>query len=149
MKSIPDKHPNEDSSTGTPCSLWRRLLIMLYDAFAVFALLILATSLAMLAGFENLAAGRDPLFTLYLLAVWFIYLGWCWTHGGMTVGMRAWKVVIRHDGGGLPGWGRCLLRFVVSWLSALAAGLGFLWALFEPGKRTWHDLASQTRLLRR
>lgn len=137
------------NTAGTPCTLLRRLLIMLYDALAIIALLILATSAAMLAGFENLSAGRDPLFTLYLLAVWFTYLGWCWRHGGMTVGMRAWRVVIINDNGRPPGWGRCLLRFAVSWLSAAAAGLGFLWALFEPGRRTWHDMASATRLLRR
>lgn len=143
-ETVPElEHPQTQ-----PCGLLRRLLIMLYDAFAVIALLILATSLAMLAGFEELSAGRDPVFTFYLVAVWFLYLGWCWSRGGMTVGMRAWRVVIEEEGGSRPGWGRCLVRFTVSLFSAAAAGIGFAWSLFEPRKRTWHDMASGTRLRR-
>lgn len=131
------------------CSLGRRLLVMLYDALAVVALLLLATALALLAGSGQVIAGQDPLFTLYLALVWFLYLAWFWRKGGMTVGMRAWKVMIVSDRGDVPGWGQCTLRFLVSLVSATCLGLGFAWSLFEPEKRTWHDLASGTRLLRR
>jgi uncharacterized RDD family membrane protein YckC len=131
-----------------PCGLARRLAIMLYDAFAVLAVLLLATALAMAAGFRDVTAGRDPLFTAWLVLAWFGYLAGCWRSGGMTVGMRAWRVVIEADDGGRPGWGACLLRFAVSLLSAAAAGLGFAWALFRRDRRTWHDLASRTRLWR-
>ena len=119
---------------------------MLYDAFAVLALLLLATALAMLAGFRNVMAMRDPLFTGYLVLVWFGYLALCWRAGGMTVGMRAWRVVIETANGGRPGWGACVLRFVTALASAAAAGLGFAWALLRRDRQTWHDLASGTRL---
>jgi uncharacterized RDD family membrane protein YckC len=66
----------------------------------------------------------------------------------MTVGMRAWKVRIMDHRGGAPGWGKCLLRFLVSLVSAAAAGIGFLWMLVDAEKRTWHDRASGTRLVR-
>lgn len=121
---------------------------MLYDAAAVIALLMAATALAMLAGFRELDVLRDPLYALYLLAVWFGYLGWCWHRGGMTLGMRAWRVRIETTDGALPGWGRCLGRFLLSLLSAAAGGMGFLWSLFEQQKRCWHDRLSGTRLLR-
>jgi uncharacterized RDD family membrane protein YckC len=121
---------------------------MLYDAVVVTALLMAATALAMLAGFRELSAARDPLFTLYLLAVWFGYLGWCWHLGGMTLGMRAWRVRIGNTGGGRPGWDRCLARFLLSLLSAGIAGAGFLWALIDRDQRCWHDLLSGTRLYR-
>ena len=129
-----------------PCSLWRRLLVMSYDAVAVIALLIAATALAMLAGFRELNVLRDPLYTLYLFAVWFAYLAWCWHRGGMTVGMRAWQVRIRNVEGGLPGWGRCLFRFLLSLLSAGLAGVGFLWSLADRDRQCWHDRFSRTRL---
>jgi uncharacterized RDD family membrane protein YckC len=129
-----------------PCGLARRLAAMLYDTIAVLALLILATAVAMLAGFRDVTALRDPLFTAYLALVWFGYLGGCWRLGGMTVGMRAWRLVIETDDGGRPGWGACLLRFLVALLSAAALGLGFAWALLRRDHRTWHDLASGTRL---
>lgn len=121
---------------------------MLYDSVAIAALLMAATALAMLAGFHELSVRRDPLYALYLLAVWFGYLGWCWHHGGMTLGMRAWRVRIESADGGLPGWGRCLARFLLSLLSAGAAGAGFLWSLVDRRQRCWHDLWSGTNLIR-
>jgi uncharacterized RDD family membrane protein YckC len=133
---------------GRPCSLWRRLLIMGYDAAAVVALLMLVTALAMLAGFRELNVARDPLYSACLALTWFLYLGWCWHRGGMTVGMRAWRVRIETLQGVPPGWGACLVRFLVSLLSGAAAGAGFLWSVFDRDRRCWHDIASGTRLLR-
>ena len=120
---------------------------MLYDTAAIVAILFVAAVFPMLAGMGNQTAGKDPLYTLYLVSAWFVYLGWCWNRGGMTLGMRAWRVVLQNDEGSSPGWGRSLLRFGVSLVSAACFGLGFIWSLFEPQKRTWHDMASGTRLL--
>ena len=122
---------------------------MLYDSIAVLALLLLATSAAMLTGFRDVTAGRDALFTGWLLLVWFLYLAWCWRSGGMTIGMRAWRVCIERIDGGRPGWGQCLLRFLVALLSAAALGAGFVWSLFDRQKRCWHDIASGTGLWHR
>lgn len=145
ISTLEQNPPGNDSRM--PCGLLRRLAVMLYDALIVIALLILATAVVMLAGFENLSAGHDPLFTLYLLATWFFYLAWCWRRGGMTIGMRAWRVVIEDESGRRPGWGACAMRFAVSWISTAALGLGFAWSLFDDRKRTWHDMASRSRLL--
>lgn len=120
---------------------------MLYDGLAIIALLMLVTAAAMLLGMENRTAGKDPVYSAGLLVVWFAYLGWCWSRGGMTLGMRAWKVRIENANGDCPGWGQCAVRFMVSWLSAGAAGMGFAWSLFRSDRKTWHDLASNTRLL--
>lgn len=139
--------PRETSAGVRPCSLWRRLLVMLYDTVAVIAVLMLATTLAMLVGVRDAVALRDPLFTLYLVAAWYLYLGWCWHRGGMTLGMRAWRVHIETTGGNRPGWGRSLVRFAFSLLSAAAAGAGFMWSLLDPERRCWHDRISATRLL--
>ena len=134
--------------SGTPCGLIRRLLIIVYDCAIVVSLLMLATMLAMFAGFGGRTAMKDPVFTLYLLSVWFLYLAWCWRKGGMTVGMRAWRVRIRDENGNRPGWGKSAIRFLASLLSAAAGGLGFFWALVDSRKRTWHDILSGTTLVR-
>jgi uncharacterized RDD family membrane protein YckC len=134
--------------SGSPCGLLRRLAIIVYDGLVVIALLMLATMLAMLAGLGGRTAMKDPVYTAYLFAVWFLYLAWCWHKGGMTVGMRAWRVKIVDRDGGKPGWGASAIRFPVSLVSAAIAGLGFLWSLADPGKRTWHDILSGTRLVR-
>ena len=109
--------------------------------------MLLATAVALLAGSGQVMAGRDLPFTLYLAAVWFFYLAWFWRRG-MTVGMRAWKVVLQDVSGEEPGWGQCLVRFLVSLTAAAFAGIGFARSLFEADRRTWHDMASKTRLVR-
>lgn len=149
MSNINNNPPGESGPTGEiPCGLLRRLAIMLYDALVVLALLIVATALAMLAGFESATALQDWGYTLYLLLVWFLYLAWCWRKGGMTVGMRAWRVRIRDTEGNLPGWWHCMVRFITSFLSAAVAGAGFIWSLFDSRKRCWHDMLSRTLLVR-
>ena len=124
------------------------MAIMVYDFFIVISLLMLGTMLAMFAGFGNRTALQDPVYTVYLLSIWFFYLTWCWHRGGMTVGMRAWRVKIEDGNGNRPGWGKSTIRFLASLLSAAAVGLGFLWALVDSRNRTWHDLLSSTRLVR-
>lgn len=131
-----------------PCGLFRRLMIMVYDGLVVIALLMFVTTLAMLLGMENRTAAKDPIYTAGLVIVWFLYLGWCWRKGGMTLGMRAWRVRIENSEGECPGWGQNLVRFLVSILSATLVGIGFFWSLFRSDRKTWHDLASKTRLLR-
>ena len=121
---------------------------MVYDFAIVISLLMLATMLAMLVGFSDRMAMKDPVYTAYLLSIWFIYLTWCWHKGGMTVGMRAWRVRIEDENGNRPSWGKSTIRFLAALLSATAAGIGFLWALGDSNNRTWHDILSGTRLVR-
>jgi len=130
------------------CSLPRRLMVMLYDAVILLGLLMVASAIALPFGAAEKLAFRDFWFTVWLLVVCFIYLGGCWHSAGMTVGMRAWRVKVTDADGGKPGWLRCLLRFLVGFVSIGVAGLGFIWALFDHKRRCWHDLASHTVLIR-
>ena len=124
------------------------MAIMVYDFFIVISLLMLATMLAMFADFGDRTAMQDPVYTAFLLSIWFFYLTWCWHKGGMTVGMRAWRVKIEDENGNRPGWGKSTIRFLTALLSAAAIGIGFAWSLVDSRKRTWHDLLSGTRLVR-
>jgi len=121
---------------------------MFYDGVIIVGLLMLAAAAALPVTGGERQAFRDPLYTAYLIAVWFAYLAWCWTRAGQTLGMRAWRVRIQSADGQAVTWRAGLLRFAVSLLSALAFGLGFLWSLRGPRKAAWHDLASGTRLVR-
>lgn len=125
-------------------SLLKRLLAIIYDSFLLFGVLFFATLI------PSLVAGgpiRHPLFTLYLLVVTFVFFGWFWTHGGQTLGMRAWRLkVINEDGSGIS-WGKALVRFLLAGLSWLILFLGFLWALVDGNKQTLHDRLSKTMLI--
>jgi uncharacterized RDD family membrane protein YckC len=83
-----------------------------------------------------------------MAGVGFGYYGLSWRRGGQTLGMRAWRLRLVHASGQVPPWRAVLLRYLVAGVSLGAFGLGFLWSLWDPQRRSWHDLASGTRLLR-
>jgi uncharacterized RDD family membrane protein YckC len=123
-------------------------MIMLYDAVILLGLLILASAVALPFGNIEKVALHDFWFTLWLLAACFAYLGGCWRYGGMTLGMRAWRVRLVRGDEQLISWPRCLLRFLVGLVSLAAFGLGIFWALVDSRNRGWHDLAARTLLIK-
>lgn len=124
------------------------MLVMAYDTIVVLALMMLATGPVLLVHPATLTAGKDVWYTLYLIGVWFFYLGWCWHYGGLTLGMRAWRVQLLTDSSQPMSWLHIGLRFAGSLVSALPLGAGYVWSLFNPERRTWHDHWSRSRLCR-
>lgn len=146
-----DQEPHNPGTGTTPpaaCGLPRRLLAMLYDGLVVVALWILAGALALPITGAGTRAGTDPGFTLYLLLIWYGYFAWCWQHGGMTLGMRAWRIRLLSDTDEPLTWWRSGQRLLAAVVSALPAGAGFIWSLFDAEKKAWHDRWSGTRLVR-
>lgn len=127
-----------------PASLTRQLAAMLYDSLLIFAVLFLASAIALVFNHGE-AIESNAWFNLYLLLTVFSFYAWFWKKSGQTLGMRAWKIRIVTETGGNPGWGVCYLRLLFSLLSWLCFGLGYLWRLFKP--YTWHDRLSHTRII--
>ncbi len=87
--------------------------------------------------------GRDWGFAL----VWFVYNLVFLKKLGTTPGKRLMKLkVISVNGGPLDNKQR-MTRAAVSLLSGYAAGIGYLWAFWEPQRRGWHDLMADTRVV--
>lgn len=96
----------------------------------------------------NAAILQIWLFPLLVLATLGFY-SWFWTHGGQTLGMRAWKLKVVHarlDGSPIT-LTQCLLRCLTGIFSWGAFGLGYLWVYVDPSRDTWHDIMSGTRTL--
>lgn len=139
---------NAATAVRDPASvrLWRRLAAILYDLLVVVALLMsLTIAVILVRGGRAIGAG-SLWFQGLLLSAWWLYFVWCWTHGGQTLGMRAWRLVLETDDARPIGPGLASLRFAAAGLSAIAAGLGFVWSLVDPDRRCWHDRLTGTRL---
>ncbi|VAW91621.1 hypothetical protein MNBD_GAMMA22-2783 [hydrothermal vent metagenome] len=106
--------------------LFRRLAAMSYDGLLLIAVLFVATGIATaLSGGESITAG-NPLFTTYLFFVCYAFFAWFWTHGGQTLGMRAWKIQLqRLDGSSINLW-QALLRYITGLPAWLAILLGIV-----------------------
>ena len=141
----------EPSSAAVPAALPWRVLAALYDLFPALALWFTTAALVLLLrGGAPVAPDSAGAWLLLaaMAAVGFAYYGVSWRRGGQTLGMRAWRLQLVHASGQVPPWPALLLRYLVAGVSLGAFGLGFLWSLWDPQRRSWHDLASATRLLR-
>jgi uncharacterized RDD family membrane protein YckC len=121
---------------------------MFYDGVVILGLLMVASLVALPFGDTDKIAFQDFWFTLWLFAVCFAYLGACWRYGGMTLGMRAWRVRLISRDGQMISWPRCLLRFLAGVVSLSLFGVGILWALVDKKNRGWHDLIASTLLVK-
>lgn len=137
-----DSQPVKTSAPG----FFRRMAAILYDSILLFGVWFIATA-PLLALNEGKAVEPDQWFyTVYLVFVSFVFFGWFWTHGGQTLGMRAWKITIYTNGHGPVSWWHALARFAAAFISWGIAGLGFVWILFSRNKLGWHDYLSKTRI---
>lgn len=131
---------------------------MTYDTALLAGVLVVASAIVTLP--LGLGLGREAADALFRSA-WFRwpFFGYCvgvlagfhlwfWTHGGQTLGMRAWRIrVVRADGAPLTA-GDAARRYLAAALSLLPLGMGFWWALLDPARLAWHDRLSDTRLIR-
>ncbi len=62
---------------------------------------------------------------------------------GQTLGMMMCGIrVISRESGASIGYGRALVRCLVSIVSYVVILLGYLWMLWDGEKQTWHDKAA-------
>jgi len=136
-----------DIWNAAPPGLLRRLASIFYDSLLLIAILFImgGVGIAMNGG-EAIPSDNLVFRTILLLTIALFFL-WFWTHGGQTLGMRAWRLRLVTDTGAPPGYRAALLRLLSGFVSWLPLGLGHLWVLVDPEHLAWHDRLSGTRLV--
>jgi uncharacterized RDD family membrane protein YckC len=123
----------------------RRMAAAVYDWLLVIALMmIVSTPVIALLGDAIQPANATYRAAMLLVALGFF--GGFWSHGGQTLGMKAWRLRLRRRDGSPVTLGRAGLRFVFAVIALLAAGLGFVWLLWDKDGLTWHDRWSDTTI---
>ncbi|MEN9464314.1 MAG: hypothetical protein RL217_495 [Pseudomonadota bacterium] len=133
-------------------SLWRRLAALAYDSLVVLALYILAGFIIngiYYPTHNGQFVGELPrpiAFSLFF-CVCFFYYSHSWRKIGQTIGMKAWRIKLVNVENKPIQLSQCMLRTGMGLFSLVLAGLGFWWALVDKKQRTWHDIASLTRVV--
>lgn len=125
----------------------RRLAAIAYDTILVAALLLIASLPWAVAG----VTPRHALYPLHVACIYALavfYFAWFWTHGGQTPGMKIWRICVVGDDGETVGWRAALVRSAAALLSWAPLGGGFIWAIFDDRRLTWHDRLSKSRIVR-
>ena len=149
---------------------FKRLLLIIYDGLLMIAVLMITSfiliGVIMLIApdsfFIDASSLDDPrmiqfsetgrligniIISINCLVLSFVFYGWFWTHGGQTLGMRAWNLYLIKPDGKFIGWKMAAIRYcwaVVSWLTF---GLGFVWILISRKNLAWHDNLSGSRIV--
>ncbi len=121
-----------------------RFAAQIYDTFLLAAILILANALLYLFTTDELIRDHQLFHRIYLVSISFLFYGWFWTHGGQTLGLRAWKIKVLTLNQKPISWKQALLRFSTAIISFSFFGLGFVWVLMNRHKYSWHDYLSKT-----
>jgi len=141
--------------------LLRRFAAMFYDFMLSLALIMVVTWIYQQAILRPIYGGevlkqmaeqglldRDPILSSLVLLSLFAFFAKFWTHTGQTLGMQVWGVRVQNaDGSAISLW-QALLRFMVAIASLLCVGIGFFWQLWDKQKRSWHDIYSDSQIVR-
>lgn len=136
-------------------SLIKRFAAMVYDSLLVMAVAMGYGALFIgikysvfnvdLPTGERATIGTAGFVGLILVIEAFFWFFWC--RGGQTLGMRAWRLQLRQDNGQFVSLPQAMVRGLIAPLSLAAFGLGYWWRLWDKEGRTWHDMASGTRMV--
>lgn len=135
---------------------------MAYDGLLLVALWMGATLIEVLLR----DALRVSLPTAILQAVLFLiglgFFGWFWSHGGQTLGMRAWRLRVQIPGGAPLPLTKAALRYMAGLLPLIAAlwgikylgtpaagiaALGYLPCLLDRRSRALNDFVAGTEMV--
>ncbi|MFO1419122.1 MAG: RDD family protein [Methylotetracoccus sp.] len=125
----------------------RRLAALVYDFLLLVALWFVATAVILPLNQGEAFQPRHWAYLAYLATLAFLFFGWCWTHGGQTLGMRAWSLRLLRTDGGPIDWSVAARRFGGAVVSLACGGLGYLWILIDRRDRAWHDRWSGTAVV--
>jgi uncharacterized RDD family membrane protein YckC len=114
---------------------WRRFAGAFIDG------VVISIAGGIIRGIANTSTGAGTGLGLVIGAVYFTaFIG---AERGQTLGQMALGIrVVGLDNGGSIGYGRALLRWFVSLISAAVILLGYLWMLWDKEKQCWHDKAA-------
>jgi len=137
---------SQQTTSHEAANVLRRISALVYDSFLIGSIWFVVTGIIVIFnGGEAMPVWLNQ-FVLapLLLTCTFLFYFWFWTHGGQTLGMRAWRLKIESQqltAGKQPSLQQCLKRFIVAIMSC---GLGFLFCLIRKDKAALQDIVSNT-----
>lgn len=154
MSTPPEALSHAERDNLPSAGFLRRMGAMIYDSLLLTAVWL--TTLFFMVAANNSAVGGALLQTVLFLES-FVFFAFFWLRNRKTLGMLAWHLELQPNSVAGPDGNPVIppltlkqvtLRFLGACLSIACLGLGYLWILIDPQKRSWADLLSGTRIVR-
>jgi len=143
-----------------PASLLRRLGALVYDGLLVLAIVLTIAGLANLfaprpeiaddaasVSLADMQTVSGPLLGSIIVIVVFTFFAYFWVRHGRTLGMQAWRLRVQTSDGFNITLQQAWKRFLAAIPALVLFGIGYLWMWLDPGRRTWPDRLSGTRVV--
>lgn len=130
-----------------PAPFIRLLAAALYDTLLVIALWFLIGFASLPFTHGEAIPARHLGFSALLFGATAAFFLYFWTHGGQTLGMRAWRLQLRREDGGPVNTTRAALRLALAVPSWCICGLGVFAMFLDARRRTLHDRLSGTEVI--
>jgi len=99
---------------GTP-TIKRRLAVMVYEFFLLFAVEMLAVLIYILVTGNRQDAIFQHGMKVYLFLVTGLYFTWCWRDSGHTLAMKTWRIKVVQAGHARLPWRTAIVRYLLAW----------------------------------
>tara|TARA_Y100001970_G_scaffold290274_1_gene423442 strand:+ start:97098 stop:97517 length:420 start_codon:yes stop_codon:yes gene_type:complete len=129
---------------------FKRLFSLFYDLLLILSIALFSTLILVLLNEDQTGNSKSFLLLqrLILIVSGPVYFCYFWMkNNGQTIGMQAWKIQMVSKNGSRLIISQCLLRCVVSLISFIPFGLGYIWIIFDKKRESWADKASNTILI--
>jgi uncharacterized RDD family membrane protein YckC len=138
-------------STSAYAGLASRTAAFLVDVVVVhFAFLVGAAMVGLVLALANVHPSHElegALGTAGWLAAMAVYFAGFWATAGQTLGMASFRMRVVAPDGGVPGWGRSLVRLAGGLVAAAFVFLGFLPVLLDDKRRALPDFVARTAVV--
>lgn len=115
-------------TSAAPAGLARRFAAFLYEGVLLFGVIFFTGLLySILTRQQHALEGRAGMGVVLFLVLGLYFVGF-WTRSGQTLAMKTWHLRVIAASGQPLGWGRAMVRYLLSWLWFLPA-LVSVWAL--------------------
>jgi len=131
-----------DAAVGNLAGVGGRFVALLIDGIILG---VIGGVIGAIFGQSPGEAGAGSGITLIIHAIYFIALVSQW---GTTLGGRVMGLKIVDANGNMPSVGTAAIRWLMSLVSSAVIALGYLWALWDRNKQTWHDKVANTLVVK-
>jgi uncharacterized RDD family membrane protein YckC len=117
---------------------WPRFIALLIDG------IILSVVGSIIGAIFGESPGQGGVGTGVSLILGIAYYAYTFSQWGQSIGAKALGLKVIDANGNNPSVGQAIIRTLMSYVSAAVFLIGYLWAIWDARKQTWHDKVAGT-----